>query len=174
MAKYIVKLVDHADWDDAHRHGIEVAVQARFDEAFEGTSDSVDVSWGAGADTDNYVCHFVPDREHSILKQKWPRSATNPEAGGHTYTGERPLAGTEVYRTRHGSQFPYKSYATTVVHEAMHNLFPFQTTAFVHEMDGGGEAAGIAAAEYSLKTPMTEHNKQVIQQGFSVKNPQFF
>jgi hypothetical protein len=174
MAKYTVKLVDHTNSGDAYKHGIEVAVQERFDEAFDGTDDGVDVSWGAGADTDNYVCHFVPDRDHSYIRQKWPKSVIDEEAGGHTYTGAKPMSATEVYWKRHGSQFPYKSYAMTVVHESMHNLFPSQTIAFVHEMDGGGEKAGIAAAHYSLKSQMTEHNKQVIRQGFSVKNPQFF
>jgi hypothetical protein len=173
MAKYIVKLVDHANWNDGNKHGIEVAVQEKFDEAFEGTSDGVDVSWGTGADTDNYVVHFVPDRDHSYLKQKCPRAVINEEAGGHTYTGDRPLSGTEVYRTIHGSQYPYKGYALTVFHEALHNLFPFQTTAFVHELDGGGEAAGLAAAHYSLRSRMTDHNKELIRQGFSVKNPQY-
>jgi hypothetical protein len=43
----------------------------------------------------------------------------------------------------------------------------------VHELDGGGEAAGLAAAHYSLRTQMTDHNKQLIRQGFSVKNPQY-
>ena len=165
-------MVDHAHWDEGPRHGIEVAVKAKFAEAFDGTPDDISVSWGTGTDQDNYVVHFVPDRDHSYLKQKWPKAVINEEAGGHTYTGERPLAGSEVYRTIHGSQYPYKGYAMTVVHESLHNLFPFQTTAFVHELDGGGEAAGIAAAHYNLRTEMTQHNKELIRQGFSVKNPQ--
>jgi hypothetical protein len=105
MAKYIVKLVDRADLSDVQRHSIQVAVQKKFDEAFEGTSDGVDVSWGTGTPNDNYVVHFVPDRDSSYLKKKWPRAVINEEAGGHTYTGNKPLAGTEVYRRRHGAQF---------------------------------------------------------------------
>ena len=172
MANYVVRLVDRADLSDAQKHSLQVAVQAKFDEAFNGTSDSVDVSWGAGNPNDNYVVHFVPDRDSSYLRKKWPRAVINEEAGGHTHS-EGHLSGTEIYRRRHGVQFHAKEYALTVVHESMHNLYPFQTTAFVHEMDGGGEAAGLAAAHYSLKSTFTDHNKQVIQKGFSVKNPQY-
>jgi hypothetical protein len=173
MAHYVVKLVDRADFNTAAEHAIQVAVQKRFDEAFEGTSDDVGVSWGTGDAKDNYVVHFVPDRQNSYIKQKWPNANIALEAGGHTYTGERPMSATEVYRRRDGGEFHFSSYAATVIHESMHNLFPFQTTNFVHLMDGGGDAAGLAAATYNRHTPMTEHNKQVIRQGFSVKNPQY-
>jgi hypothetical protein len=173
MARYIVKLVERADFSSSDEHAIQVAVDKSFKEAFEGTSDGVDVSWGTGDQNDNLVVHFVPDREHSYIKQKWPDANIALEAGGHTYTGARPMSATEVYRRRAGGDFHFGSYAATVFHEAMHNLYPFQTTNFVHLLDGGGEAAGLAAATYSRKTQMTEHNKQLIRQGFSVKNPQY-
>jgi hypothetical protein len=173
MARYIVKLVERTNFTTADEHAIQVAVQKRFDEAFAGTTDSVDVSWGAGDPNDNLVAHFVADREHSYIKQKWPDANIALEAGGHTYTGARPLSATEVYRRRDGGDFHYGSYAATVFHEALHNLFPYQTTNFVHLLDGGGDAAGLAAATYSRHTQMTDHNKELIRQGFSVKNPQY-
>jgi len=172
VATYIVKLVDRADLSDEQRHSLQVAVQKKFDEVFDGSSDGVGVSWGSGGAHDNYVVHFVPDKDHSYLKQKWPRAVINPEAGGHTHS-DGSLSGTEVYRRRNGAQFHSKEYALTVVHEAFHNLYPYQTTAWVHEMDGGGDAAGLAAAHYSLRTTLTDHNKQVLQKGFTVKNPQY-
>ena len=58
-------------------------------------------------------------------------------------------------------------------HEALHNLYPYQTTDFIHKLDGGGEAAGLAAAEYSFRTKMTEHNKELMRRGFATKNPQY-
>jgi hypothetical protein len=173
MAKYTVKLVDHAAWSPHDQFGIQKAVQKRFDEAFDGTPDSVDVSWVVATPNDNLVVHFVPDRDHSYLKVRWPQANINPRAGGHTYTGDRPLSGTEVYQTRQGDRFPYASYAATVFHEALHNLYPFQTVDFIHKLDGGGEAAGLAAPEYSFRTKMTEHNKELIRRGFSIKNPQY-
>ncbi len=173
MARYSVKLVDRAGFTTADEHSIQVAVQKKFDEAFNGTSDGVLVSWGMANPNDNLVVHFVADREHSYIKQRWPNANIAEEAGGHTYTGARPLSATEVYRKRDGGDFHFGSYAATVFHEALHNLFPFQTTNFIHKLDGGGEAAGLAAAIYSRHTRMTEHNKQLIRQGFSVKNPQY-
>jgi len=173
MAHYKVKLVERADFSTSDEHAIQIAVQKRFDEAFDGTSDGVDVSWGAGDPNDNLVVHFVPDREHSYIKQRWPDANIALEAGGHTYTGARPMSATEVYRKRASGDFHFGSYAATVFHEAMHNLYPYQTTNFVHMLDGGGDAAGLAAAIYSRHTAMTQHNKELIRRGFTVKNPQF-
>jgi hypothetical protein len=172
MATYSAKLVDRTGWSEAEKHGIETKAQKLFDEAFQGTPNGVSVSWGDGTPSDNLVVHFVPDIPHSYLKQKWPGAIINQNAIGHTYTGERPLAGTEVYQIARGSRFPWQMYAITVFHEAMHNLFPYQSTDFVHKLDGGDDAAGMAAAVYGLKSVMTQHNKELIRQGFSVKNPQ--
>lgn len=173
MSRYSVKLVDRADFSSSAEQAITAETQKRFDEVFAGTSDSVTVSWGSGADSDNLVVHFVPDRAHSYIKQKWADAIIKINAGGHTYTGARPMSASEVYRKRDGVSFHYGSYAATVVHEAMHNLYPFQNADFAHKMDGGGDAAGLAAAEYSRNTPLTEHNKEVLRRGFSVKNPQY-
>jgi hypothetical protein len=115
------------------------------------------------------VVHFVPDREHSYIKQKWPDANIILEAGGHTYTGARPMSASEVYRKRDGGDFHFGSYAATVFHEAMHNLYPFQNADFVHKKDG----TGLAAPIYSRHTQMTDHNKELIRQGFAVKNPQY-
>jgi hypothetical protein len=40
MARYIVKLVERADFSSSDEHAIQVAVDKRFKEAFEGTSDA--------------------------------------------------------------------------------------------------------------------------------------
>jgi hypothetical protein len=98
MARYVVKLVDRTSFSAADEHAIQVATQKRFDEAFKDTADSADVSWGSGTPNDNLVVHFVPDREHSYIKQKWPDANIILEAGGHTYTGARPMSASEVYR----------------------------------------------------------------------------
>jgi hypothetical protein len=60
--------------------------------------------------------------------------------------GDRPFAGTEIYQTIDGQRYwPWKMYAGLAFHEALHNLFPYQTTDFVHLLDGGGDKGGLAA-----------------------------
>jgi hypothetical protein len=173
MARYTAKLVDRTGWSDADKHGIQLHVQRKFDEAFEGTADSVDVSWGAGTPEDNLVIHFVPDIPHSYLKQKFPDAVINPMDGGYTNTSQKPLSGTEIYQTVQGNRnWPWETRSMIVFHESLHNLFPFQPARFVHDLDGGGEAAGYAAAIPKLAYGMTQHNKELMRQGFSVKNPQ--
>jgi hypothetical protein len=44
----------------------------------------------------------------------------------------------------------------------------------LHDLDGGGEKAGIAAEKVGPDAKMTARNKELIQRGFSVKNPQYF
>jgi len=176
MARYIAKLVDHAvGLTAAQSHFVEVAAGKLFDQAFEGTSDGVDVSWGTGNSNDNLVVHFVMDREHSFLKVKWPQANIDVAAGGHTYVqAAGPISGTEIYRQRGGANLPHHSYPISIFHEALHNLFPGWSIDQMHMLDGGGDAAGMAAAHYNVNTPMTEHNKQLMRQGFSVKNAQYF
>jgi hypothetical protein len=43
----------------------------------------------------------------------------------------------------------------------------------MHNLDGGGEKAGLAAAKIGPDTKMTDHNKELIRRGFSAKNPQY-
>lgn len=173
MAIYTAKLVDRTGWSAADQHGIEVQVQKKFDEAFAGTQDSVTVSWGGGTPQDNLVIHFVPDIAHSYLKQLFPNAVINPDDGGYTNTSQRPKSGTEIYQTVRGIRnWPWETRAMIVFHESLHNLFPFQSSNFVHMLDGGGAAAGYAAAKPRLSYGMTQHNKELMRQGFSVKNPQ--
>ena len=171
MATYIVKLVDHADYTEQQKNSVSIKVQEIFDKAFVGDPNDVNVVWGSGNQSDNYVVHFVPDVDNSYLKQTWPDANIDPDAGGHTHT-HGSLAGTEIYRKRKGRQFHPKGLAVTAFHESMHNLYPYQTVDFVHRLDGGGKAAGLAAAHYGDDTPMTKRNKELVRAGLAVKNPQ--
>jgi hypothetical protein len=43
----------------------------------------------------------------------------------------------------------------------------------MHNLDGGGEKAGLAAARYNVHTKMTDRNKELIRRGFSFKTRQY-
>ena len=59
-----------------------------------------------------------------------------------------------------------------IFHEALHNLLPGWGIEEMHNLDGGGEKAGLAAARYNVHSKMTERNKELIQRGFSIKTRQ--
>ena len=63
MANYTAKLVDRTSGTSSSLlQAIQRDTQSLFDEAFDGTGLQVAVSWGTGADIDNYVVHFVEDK----------------------------------------------------------------------------------------------------------------
>lgn len=173
MAVYTAKLVDHTDTKalQIFKSGVERTTKEYFDKAFEGTTDSVSVSWGDGTKSDNLVVHFVLDLAHSYIRQKWPKARIDPAAGGHTHS-EGSLSCTEIYENIDGRRQHVRQLGVLVFHEALHNLLPSWGIDEMHNLDGGGEKAGLAAAVVGPDSKMTDHNKQLIRQGFSSKNPQ--
>jgi hypothetical protein len=195
MTTYSAKLVNRDGLSSDEQHKIQVSVQAKFDEAFNGTRDGVNVQWGTGERTDNLVIHFVRDRDgaNSYLRSQFPRMREPPPyVGGHTHS-HGALSGSELYRfalfrpvrqadgsyTGHVRRIPLSDYGALAFHEALHNLLPFwpnDTNAdgtpnpgSLHNASGGG---GFAAAHVGPNTRMTDTNKILIRRGFSVRNPQ--
>ncbi len=169
MANYSVKLVDHTDPSSLQtfKGGVKRLTQERFSEAFNGTSDSVTVSWGQGTQADNVVIHFVKDRDHSYIRAtKWPNAKILPIAGGHTHT-EGSLACTELYEEVGGKRQHVAELGVLAFHETLHNLFPFWTEDEMHN------TGGLAAKKVGPHVEMTSRNKEMMRQGFSVKNPQW-
>ena len=176
MATYTVKIVDHTKSDELQKYkgGIKRIAQERFDEAFADTPDTVTVSWGNGTEKDDLVMHFVRDVGHSFIRTKWPKARIAPNAGGHTYCADK-MSCSEIYEylnddSRQRQQVTLAGIA--IFHEALHNLLPGWTIEEMHNLDGGGEKAGLAAARYNVHSKMTERNKELIRRGFSIKTRQ--
>jgi hypothetical protein len=129
------------------------------------------VSWGTGTQLDNVVIHFVEDRGHSYILQKWPKAIIKPEAGGHTHC-HGALSCTELYESVGGQRQHVRQLGVLAFHETLHNLFPYWTEAEMHNLDGGGEAAGLAAERVGPHSKMTDRNKEMLRRSFSLKNPQ--
>jgi hypothetical protein len=175
MANYTAKLVDHTDSKTflTFKSGVSRIAQERFDEAFTSTPDKVVVSWGPGTQIDNLVVHFVMDRDNSIILAKWPNARIDLQAGGHTHISGHTSC-TEIYENVNGKRQHVAQLGALVFHEALHNLLPNWSMDEMHNLDGGGEAAGLAAKIVGPHTTMTSRNKELIRRGFSVKNPQYF
>ena len=86
MAIYTVKLVDRRNSGSHEVSAIQKQVERVLGLAFVDTNDSVSVSWGAGAESDNLVMHFVEDISNSYLRKTWPNIHIDPNAGGHTHS----------------------------------------------------------------------------------------
>jgi hypothetical protein len=195
MTTYSVKLVNRDGLSDDEQQRIQSSVQAKFDEAFQGTNDAVSVQWGAGTRDDNLVIHFVRDRDtaNSYLRSTFPTMREPPPyVGGHTHS-HGALSGSELYRfalfrpvrqadgsyTGHLRRIALADYGALAFHEALHNLLPFwpndtnpdgtPNPGSLHNAAGGG---GLAASHVGRDTRMTDMNKVLIRRGFSVRNPQ--
>jgi len=193
MTTYSVKLVNRDGLSDDDQNKIQTSVQAKFDEAFRETNNGVSVRWGASAQSDNLVIHFVRDIPNSYLRRRFPRMTEPPPfVGGHTHS-HGALSGSELYRfalfnpfkqtdgsyTRHIRRIPLSDYGALAIHEALHNLLPFwpndtnrdgsSNPGSLHNAAGGG---GLASAHVGRHTTLTDINKVLIRRGFSVTNPQ--
>jgi hypothetical protein len=177
MAAYTVKIVDHTKSEEFQKYkgGIKRIAQERFDEAFGDTPDTVTVSWGNGTEKDDVVVHFVQDVAHSYIKSKWPKAKIAANAGGHTYITEKKSC-SEIYEYLNSDSKQRQQVAIagiSIFHEALHNLFPGWTIDEMHNLDGGGEKAGLAAEKYNSHSQMTDRNKEMIRRGFSFKTRQW-
>jgi hypothetical protein len=177
MATYTVKIVDHTKSDEFQKYkgGIKRIAQERFNEAFENTPETVTVSWGNGTEKDDLVMHFVQDVAHSLIMDKWPDSKIAPNAGGHTYRTAK-ISCSEIYEFLNSDsrqRQPVTLAGISIFHEALHNLLPGWGIEEMHNLDGGGEKAGLAAAKYNVNSKMTERNKELIRHGFAFKTRQY-
>lgn len=167
---YTVKLVDHTNTEIGWRLRLVYEIQKLFDQCTEGSSKHAVVSWDNAVNTDNLVIHFVKDVEHSYIQQKMPGAPLKEFIGGHT-RHKSGVSGSEIYKfvgprdNRH--QLTHIEYAKLALHESLHNLHPGWTQDDLHGHRGGG---GLAASPPQL--PPTNVNKEMIQRGLSIRNPQ--
>ncbi len=109
MAIYTVKLVDRRSSGSHELSAIQKHIERVLGLAFVDTNDTVNVSWGAGAESDNLVMHFVEDSSSSYLKMTWPNLHIDANAGGHTHS-HHSTSGTELYRTRASGPLHLRQY----------------------------------------------------------------
>ncbi len=103
------------------------------------------------------VIHWVPDRDHSYLRKKWPGVMIKQNASGHTYVGPGNLTGTEFYR-RPRLKTPL-AYALIAAHEAMHNITGFNNLQLHGQMGVAGDAEG------TPHLPVTDNDRSLVQGG---------
>ena len=102
------------------------------------------------------VIHWVPDRDQSYLRKKWPSVQIAQNASGHTYI-DKDMTGSEFYR-RPRLQTP-EAYAKIAAHEAMHNI----TRLGNQKLHGQRGLAGDGAGTPHL--PVTDNDKTLVQAG---------
>jgi len=97
------------------------------------------VSQSPAAGDQDLVIHWVPDRDHSYLRQRWTNIPIDPRAGGHTHK-DGNVTGSEFYR------FPRlktpQAYAKLAAHEAMHNITGLGNRGLHGQMGLAGDARG--------------------------------
>src|SRR5207247_10589764 len=80
------------------RGAIEGARRTIFDEAFDGSSDSVFVGWGAQSESDTIRLHHVRDVGASVIVKNMERPPTlRPGIAGHT-SKRGKIVGSEFYK----------------------------------------------------------------------------
>ena len=79
------------------------------------------VSQSPASGEQDLVIHWVPDRDHSYLRSKWPSTRIAQNAGGHTNT-QGSITGSEFYR-RPTLKTPLACYNRRSRGHAQHNGF---------------------------------------------------
>ena len=170
MANYTVKLVDHtSNSSDNLKNLILTGLQGLFKDVFATSSDNASVGWGASAQSDDLILHFVDNIAGSYIAQKLPGDPIQAIDGGFTRT-QGNVTGSEFYKVAHFDDGDHQVKATAMgrlaFHEGMHNKTGWSNSK-LHGPDGGG---GLAASPPRI--PLTETNKAILQKAFSKKNAQ--
>ncbi len=132
MTDYNIKMINHAGIPSDRRGEIEVALRAIFDEAFDASSDSVFVGWGAQSESDTIRLHHVRDVGASVIVKNMERPPTlRPGIAGHT-SKRGKIVGSEFYKdvsvvSRGKLKVTAQSAEKTAglaFHECLHNVAP--------------------------------------------------
>jgi hypothetical protein len=99
------------------------------------------------------VIHWVPDRDNSYLRKKWPSVQIAQNASGHTYI-DKDMTGSEFYR-RPRLQTP-SAYAKIAAHEAMHNITGLGNQKLHGQRGLAGDGAG------TPHLPVTDNDKTLV------------
>ena len=114
------------------------------------------VSQSPASGEQDLVIHWVPDRDHSYLRSKWPSTRIAQNAGGHTHT-HGSMTGLEFYR-RPTLKTPL-AYAILAAHEAMHNITGLNNLQLHGQMGVAGDANG------TPHLPVTNNDRTLVQAG---------
>jgi len=132
MTDYNIKMINHAEIPSDRRGEIEVALRAIFGEAFDASSDSVFVGWGAQSESDTIRLHHVRDVGASVIVKNMERPPTlKPGIAGHT-SKRGKIVGSEFYKdvsvmSRGKLKVTTQSAEKTAglaFHECLHNVDP--------------------------------------------------
>jgi hypothetical protein len=114
------------------------------------------VSQSPASGEQDLVIHWVPDRDHSYLRSKWPSTRIAQNAGGHTHT-HGSMTGSEFYR-RPTLKTP-SAYAIIAAHEAIHNITGLSNLQLHGQMGVAGDANG------PPHLPVTDNDRTLVQAG---------
>ena len=116
------------------------------------------MSYSPAKGDQDLVIHWVPDRDKSYLRQKWPSTIIDKDAGGHTNADPQGKTwGSEFYR--HPRLKTPLAYAVMAAHEAMHNITRFNNL----QLHGQGGLAGDKGGTPHL--PVTDNDRKLVQAG---------
>jgi len=114
------------------------------------------VSQSPAAGDQDLVIHWVPDRDHSYLRQIWPSTVIAQNAGGHTHQHGN-TTGSEFYRIP--KLKTTGDYAKIAAHEAMHNITGLNNRQLHGQLGLAGDAGG------TPHLPVTPNDRTLTQAG---------
>jgi hypothetical protein len=163
MTDYNIKMINHAGIASDRRGEIEVALRAIFDEAFDASSDSVFVGWGAQSESDTIRLHHVRDVGASVIVKNMERPPTlRPGIAGHT-SKRGKIVGSEFYKDvsvmsrgklKVATQSAEKT-AGLVFHECLHNVAPEFSEDQIAALGGYGKSPPEAVMTDEIRKHMT-------------------
>jgi hypothetical protein len=172
MTEYNLKMINHAGVSSDRRGEIEVQLQAILDEAFDASSDSVFVGWGAQSESDTIRLHHVRDVGASVIVKYMERPPTlRPGIAGHT-SKRGKLVGSEFYKDvsvmsrgklTATTQSAQKT-AGLVFHECLHNVAPDFSEEQIAALGGYGKSPP--------ETVMTDKLREHMTTRIATKRPQ--
>ena len=163
MTEYNLKMINHAGVSSERREEIRVALQALFNEAFDASSDSVFVGWGAQSESDTIRMHHVQNVSASAIVKHMERPpALKPGIAGHT-SKRGKLVGSEFYRDvtvmSRGKPTvitpPATKTAGLVFHECLHNVAPDFAEDKIAALGGYGKSPPEAVMTDAIREHMT-------------------
>ena len=172
MTDYNIKMINHAGIAADRREEIRVALQAIFDDAFNGSSDKVLVGWGSQSESDTIRLHHVENVGASVIVKSMERPPSlKPGIAGHT-SKRGKIVGSEFYRdvtvNSRGKQvvtmLSAKKTAGLAFHECLHNVAPDFSEEQIGALGGYGKSPVEDVMTDDLRTHMTG--------GITTKRPQ--
>lgn len=172
MTEYNIKMINHVGISADRREAIAVHLKAIFAEAFDASSDTVFVGWGAQSESDTIRLHHVQNVGASVIVKNMERPPTlKPGIAGHT-SKRGKIIGSEFYRDvtvmSRGKQvvamLSAKKTAGLVFHECLHNVAPDFSEEQIAALGGYGKSP--------VETVMTDKIREHMTTRITTKRPQ--